>query len=147
MPQSFEELQRIANTVIAGGLAPAGLIRRLKDHASQEEAALWRAQNLAAVSGVLMAGAELGLPPMAALRMMTSINGRPVLYGGGNVAIVRRRRGDDGKADSQIAAHRLHRSPRLEMPMLRQDRAEARPDRHAYGRSSPRRGHADRGPD
>jgi len=97
VPQSFEELQRIANTVIAGGLAPAGLIRRLKDHASQEEAALWRAQNLAAVSGVLMAGAELGLPPMAALRMMTSINGRPVLYGDGNVAIVRRRRGDDGK--------------------------------------------------
>ena len=97
VPQSFEELQRVANTVIAGGLAPAGLVRRLRDNASAEETALWRQQNLAAVSGVLMAGAELGLPPMAALRMMTSINGRPVLYGDGNVAIVRRRRGDDGK--------------------------------------------------
>jgi len=97
VPQSFEELQRVANTIIAGGLAPAGLIRRLKESPTPEDIKLWREQNLAAVSGVLMAGAELGLPPMAALRMMTSINGRPVLYGDGNVAIVRRRRGDDGK--------------------------------------------------
>lgn len=94
VPQSFEEIQRVANTVIAGGLAPASLLKRPRD---DSERAIVAQQNIAAVAGVIMAGAEVGLPPMAALRSFTSINGRPALYADGNVAVVRKAKGSDGK--------------------------------------------------
>lgn len=96
VPQSLEEIQRMANTAIAGGLAPASLVKWPKENDSDEVIKDLGRRNIAAVSGVLMAGAELGVPPMAALRMFTSINGRVALYADGNVAVVRRARDRDG---------------------------------------------------
>lgn len=84
VPQSFVEIQRIANTVIAAGIAPKALISG-KD-----------VNPLAAVSIVIMAGAELGLPPMASLRSFTVIGGRPALYADGLINVIRR----SGKAKS-----------------------------------------------
>lgn len=96
VPQSLEEIQRMANTAIAGGLAPASLVKWPKDNDTEEVIKDLGRRNIAAVSGVLMAGAELGVPPMAALRMFTSINNRVALYADGNVAVVRRARDRDG---------------------------------------------------
>ena len=45
VPQSFEEIQRVANTVIAGGLAPASLLTRPRD---DSERAIVAQQNIAA---------------------------------------------------------------------------------------------------
>lgn len=93
VPQTFEELQRIANTIISGGLAPASLAKVPRDNENVQEVGR---RNIAAVATVLMAGAELGLPPMAALRSFTVINGKPALYADGNVAVVRRAKDADG---------------------------------------------------
>lgn len=87
VPQTFSELQRVANTVLASGVAPQALLYRSKDGDDPN----WvKQRNIAAISTVLMAGAELGVPPMASLRMFTVINGRPALYADGNVAVVRK---------------------------------------------------------
>lgn len=94
VPQSFEEVQRVANTVLASGVTPQALIYRAKDG---DDPSMVKARNLAAVASVLMAGAELGIPPMAALRLFTVINGRPALYADGNVAVVRKAKDHDGK--------------------------------------------------
>lgn len=96
VPQTFEELQRIANTIIAGGLAPTSLLAKVKTDAPEAEIAAAGRHNVAAVATVLMAGAELGLPPMAALRSFTVINGKPALYADGNLAVVRKARDSDG---------------------------------------------------
>lgn len=96
VPQTFEELQRIANTIIAGGLAPTSLLTKVKANATEAEIDSAGRHNVAAVATVLMAGAELGLPPMAALRSFTVINGRPALYADGNLAVVRKARDADG---------------------------------------------------
>lgn len=95
VPQSFEEIQRVSNTVITGGLAPSSLIKWPGTNDDEATIRDIGRRNVAAVAGVLMAGAELGVPPMAALRMFTSINGRPALYADGNVAVVRRARDRD----------------------------------------------------
>jgi hypothetical protein len=52
-----------------------------------------------------MAGAELNLPPMVALRSFTVINGKPALYADGNVAVVRKARGPDGKPVCEHIRH------------------------------------------
>lgn len=93
VPQTFEEIQRISNTVIAAGIAPQSLIYRGKQGDSADYV---KARNIAAVATVLMAGAELGLPPFVALRSFTVINGRPALYADGNVAVIRKARDRDG---------------------------------------------------
>lgn len=140
IPQSFEEIQRIANTIIAGGLAPASLLKRVRDDATPEERKNAAAQNIAGVAAVLMAGAELGIPPMSALRMMTVINGRPALYADGNVSVVRKSKGTDGKPVAEfirngftvehdficpVCAKRDERQGRLWTHMLLQHPAEA----------------------
>lgn len=78
VPATFEEIQRIAGTIIAAGVAPRALIGG-RD-----------VNPIAAVSIVIMAGAELGLPPMSALRSFTVINGRPALYADGLINVIRR---------------------------------------------------------
>lgn len=97
VPQTFSDIQRVANQVIVAGIAPASLVKFPKAGDGDEDVRAIGLRNVAAVSSVLMAGAELGVPPMAALRMFTAINGRPALYADGNVAVVRKARDRDGK--------------------------------------------------
>lgn len=78
VPQNFEDIQRVARAIVAGGMAPTSLYK-LKTPAEKE----------AAVAIIIMTGLELSLKPMAAMRSLTVINGRPVAYGDGKIAIVR----------------------------------------------------------
>jgi hypothetical protein len=79
IPQDNAEIMRLAKGAVASKFAPDSLT---KDK-TPEDAAL-------AVATAMMAGAELGIPPMAALRSFTVINGKPALYGDGITAVVRR---------------------------------------------------------
>lgn len=105
VPQSVEEIQRVSNMVIASGIAPAGLVKKAKDTDSAEQVKLIAQMNIAAVATAIMAGAELGLPPMVALRSFTVINGRPALYADGNVAVVRKARSGDGTLICRYIRH------------------------------------------
>jgi hypothetical protein len=97
VPQTVEEIQRVSNMVIAAGIAPQSLVKYVKDDASDDDRKAAAQRNIASVSTAIMAGAEVGLPPMAALRMFTVINGRPALYADGNVAVVRKAKDGEGK--------------------------------------------------
>lgn len=79
IPQSLDEVFRVAEGVRKAGFAPASLIAQK----TPEEAK-------AAIAIAIMAGAELGLPPMAALRSFTVIGGRPALFGDGLINVIRR---------------------------------------------------------
>lgn len=83
VPQSIEEIFRVSRGVVQSGLAPYALTGK-----TETEADVTRATSAVAI--VIMAGAELGLPPMVALRSFTAINGRPALYGDGLINVVRR---------------------------------------------------------
>lgn len=83
IPQSIEEVFRVANGVVKSGIAPYALVGKVKSAEDFSRAC-------SAVAIVIMAGAELGLPPMVALRSFTVINGRPALYGDGLINVVRR---------------------------------------------------------
>ncbi|WP_028732109.1 hypothetical protein [Rhizobium leguminosarum] len=81
IPQSIEEMWRVAKMVVVGGLAPKALVgKKAGDEA------------ISSVAIAIMAGAELGLPPMVALRSFTVIGGRPALYGDGIINVARRSR-------------------------------------------------------
>lgn len=81
IPQSVEEMWRVGTMVVRAGLAPHALV----DKKGHEDA-------VSAVCTAIMAGAELGLPPMVALRSFTVIGGRPALYGDGLINVARRSR-------------------------------------------------------
>lgn len=83
VPQSVEEIFRIAKGVVQSGLAPFALTGKI-------DTADGLSRGTSAVAIVIMAGAELGLPPMVSLRSFTAINGRPALYGDGLINVVRR---------------------------------------------------------
>jgi hypothetical protein len=83
VPRSIEEIWRVSKMVVVGGLAPQSLVGYGDKAKTGDDA-------VSAVSIAIMFGAELGLPPMAALRSMAVINGRPALYGDGLVSVVRR---------------------------------------------------------
>lgn len=83
VPQSIEEIFRVSKGIVQSGLAPYALTGKL-----DTDAALTKA--VSAVAVTIMAGAELGLPPMVALRSFTVINGRPALYGDGLINVIRR---------------------------------------------------------
>lgn len=78
IPQSIEDVFRVAKGVAQSGLAPEALVKN-KD---ENEAAM-------AIAVAIMSGAELGLKPMVALRSFTVINGKPALYGDGLINVVR----------------------------------------------------------
>jgi hypothetical protein len=79
VPQSIEEIWRVSKMVVMAGLAPKALVgKKTGDDATS------------AVAIAVMAGAELGLPPMVALRSFTVIGGRPALYGDGIINVARR---------------------------------------------------------
>lgn len=75
VPQSIKEIWEVARGVVASGLAPKSL-------GSGDD-------KVSAVAITIMAGMELGLKPMVALRSFTVINGRPALYGDGLISVVR----------------------------------------------------------
>lgn len=83
VPQTMEEIFRVSGGVVTSGLAPYALVGKVETPADYKRA-------VAAVAITVMAGAELGLPPMVALRSFTVINGRPALYGDGLINVVRR---------------------------------------------------------
>lgn len=88
----------IAQTVKASGMAPRGLDTPQK------------------IMVALMAGAEAGLPPMAALKSTMVVNGVPTLYGDGPISLVLRsgklkaqRSGWDGQGDKRFAWFEVER--------------------------------------
>jgi hypothetical protein len=83
VPQSVEEIFRLSKGIVQSGLAPYALTGKTDTEAQFTKAT-------SAVAIVIMAGAELGLPPMVSLRSFTAINGRPALYGDGLINVVRR---------------------------------------------------------
>jgi hypothetical protein len=78
IPQSIEDVFRVAKGVVMAGLAPSALVDKKSGDAA-----------VAAVAVAIMSGAELGLKPMVALRSFTVINGRPALYGDGLINVIR----------------------------------------------------------
>ncbi|WP_116654386.1 hypothetical protein [Pelagibacterium sediminicola] len=78
IPQSLDEVFRVAGGVLKSGLAPYALVGKKSDEEAKS-----------AIAIVIMSGAELGLKPMAALRSFTVINGKPALYGDGLINVVR----------------------------------------------------------
>lgn len=84
IPTSIEEMWRVSKMVVLAGIAPAALVKEKDENAATS-----------AVCVAIMSGAELGLPPMVALRSFTVINGKPALYGDGLINVIRR----SGKAE------------------------------------------------
>lgn len=79
IPRSVEEIWRVSKMVVEAGLAPSALV----DKKAGNDA-------ISSVCVAIMSGAELGLPPMVALRSFTVINGKPALYGDGLINVCRR---------------------------------------------------------
>lgn len=78
VPQNLDEYFKLARMIVKANLAPKAVVGKLRD----EDAA-------SAITVVLLAGAELGLKPMFALRSFTVINFKPALYGDGLINVVR----------------------------------------------------------
>ena len=77
IPQSFEEIQRVANMLVKAGMGSFGY----KDDESQK---------VAKATAQIMAGLELGIPPMQALSNIAVINGKPLVYGSLVPALIHR---------------------------------------------------------
>lgn len=63
IPQTIEEVFRLAKAISASGLAPKGMT-------SPEQ-----------ITVAIMHGAEIGLPPMQAVQKIAVVNGRPTVWG------------------------------------------------------------------
>jgi hypothetical protein len=91
IPSNLEETWRLSTMIVEADLAPQALIGRAPAEDAGDEAwKRWGKKATSAVATVMMSGAELGLPPMVALRSFTVIGGRPALYGDGLINVVRR---------------------------------------------------------
>ena len=71
IPQTMEEVWRIATAVCKAGMAPRGMD-------TPEQCTI-----------AIMHGLEIGLTPMQALQRIAIVNGRPTLWGDGAMALVR----------------------------------------------------------
>jgi hypothetical protein len=78
IPQDLDQTWRMARMAVIGKMAPKSLVE-----GKDEESAT------AACAIAIMAGAELGLTPLMALRSYAVVNGRPSLWGDGLKAVVR----------------------------------------------------------
>lgn len=63
IPQSVEEVFRLAKAIASSGLAPNGL------------------KSVEQLTVAIMHGAEIGLPPMQAVQRIAVVNGRPTIWG------------------------------------------------------------------
>jgi hypothetical protein len=74
IPQDFDQAYRMARVIAASGAAPKSYLMKdptdLKEYISVERIAV-----------AIMAGLEVGLPPMAAVQGIAVINGIPTIYG------------------------------------------------------------------
>lgn len=78
LPQSIDDIWRVARMAFVGGMAPESLTKGKDPDAAVSACAI-----------AIMAGAELGLTPLMALRSYAVVNGRPSLWGDGIKAVVR----------------------------------------------------------
>lgn len=78
IPQDIDQVWNMAKLAVMGRMAPESLVKGK----SIEDAT-------AACAIAILAGAELGLSPMTALRSYAVVNGRPSLWGDGIKAVVR----------------------------------------------------------
>lgn len=76
IPRNLDEVARVANAVLVAGLEPSSYRGR-----DDRETA-------SRVIVGIMKGAEIGLPPMAALSTIAIINGRACLWGDGAMAVI-----------------------------------------------------------
>lgn len=91
IPTNLEETWRLSTMIVEAGVAPQALVgREPGENAGQEIWQRWGKKATSAVAIVIMSGAELGLPPMVALRSFTVIGGKPALYGDGLINVVRK---------------------------------------------------------
>lgn len=91
IPSNLEETWRLSTMIVEAGVAPQALVgREPGENASPEIWQRWGKKATSAVAIVIMSGAELGLPPMVALRSFTVIGGKPALYGDGLINVVRK---------------------------------------------------------
>lgn len=91
IPVSIEETWRLSTIIVEAELAPQALVGKPPAEGSDDDAwKRWGKKATSAVAIVVMSGAELGLPPMVALRSFTVIGGKPALYGDGLINVVRR---------------------------------------------------------
>ncbi len=79
IPDTMEDIWRIANMAAVGGMAPKSLIEGKDANGAVSACAI-----------AIMAGAELGLTPLMSLRSYAVVNGRPSLWGDGLIAVVRK---------------------------------------------------------
>ncbi|WEX10333.1 hypothetical protein [Chelativorans sp. AA-79] len=93
IPTNLEETWRVSTMIVEAGIAPVSLTGKPPaDNAEHEVWQRWGKRATSAVATTIMAGAELGLPPMVSLRSFTVIGNKPALYGDGIVNVVRRSR-------------------------------------------------------
>lgn len=71
VPGSFEDVQRMARMIVQSGFAPKDATEVM-------------------VSGAIMKGLEVGVPPMQAVQSIAVINGRPTVWGDLMLALVQR---------------------------------------------------------
>lgn len=83
IPTDLEQVWRIATMAVKGAMAPDSLLK--------EKNGTWKPFDdaVSACAIAIMAGAEMGLTPLAALRSYAVVNGRPTLWGDGIKAVVR----------------------------------------------------------
>lgn len=82
VPRTVEEVAYIAKRVIIAGLAPDSY--QVTVGADEEKLTRTRARIMIGI----MKGAEVGLPPMAALNAIAIINNRPCIWGDGALALL-----------------------------------------------------------
>lgn len=84
IPTTIEEVMQIARMAVNGAMAPDSLLK--------EKGGAWKPfeDAMSACAIAIMAGAEMGLTPLSALRSYAVVNGRPTLWGDGIKAVVRK---------------------------------------------------------
>lgn len=78
IPTDLDQIWRMARMAVVGKMAPKSLVEGKDPDEATSAAAI-----------AIMAGAELGLTPLMALRSYAVVNGRPALWGDGLKAVVR----------------------------------------------------------
>lgn len=78
IPQDIDQVWRLAGMAVMGQMAPESLTKGKDFDAAQAACAI-----------AIMAGAELGMTPLTALRSYAVVNGRPSLWGDGIKSVVR----------------------------------------------------------